>query len=146
MDFKLQIDPGALVNLPDVKERAISISVDPTNLVVKFGAEFNTTIDRSAVEKAEEMGDPRPAVYFPMGLSAAVQQLGRDTVCMVTSYQGLVKIDFNRDVEATVHPTDYTGKGGQTEGQQVQFRHLVLSMQNPSGLIAALNERTVAAR
>src|SRR5437879_4263090 len=127
MDYKLQMDPGALVNLPDVRPNATGIQVSDTELSVQFGPEFNATVERGTIAEVKLMDDPRPDVYFPMGVSAAVDRLGRDTLCIVTSHMGLVRIDFNREIAGRTCPTDYSGKGRpQEESAEVQFRSLIL--------------------
>jgi len=104
MDFNLRVDPGALVNLSNVKQATTGVHVTDSELAVDFGMDFTARINRSAIAGVEEVPDPRPAVFFPMGVTSAVDRLGRDTVCVITSYDGLVKVDFNREVEAEGRP------------------------------------------
>jgi hypothetical protein len=99
MHFNLRLDSGALVNLDGVKQAATGVDVTDSDLVVNLGTEFQANINRSSIARAEAFPDPRPGVYFPMGLSSAVNQIGPDTVCVVTSYDGLVKVDLNQQVE-----------------------------------------------
>jgi hypothetical protein len=99
MHFKLRVDPGALVNLPGVTATSAGVDVTDSELAVNLGPEFQAQISRTAIGSVEEFSDPRPGVYFPMGLSSAVNQIGPDTVCVVTSYDGLVKINLNQQVE-----------------------------------------------
>lgn len=215
MHFNLRLDPGALVNLDGVKQTATGVEVTDSELVVTLGAEFEANINRAAIARAEEFPDPRPGVYFPMGLSSAVNQIGPDTVCVVTSYDGLVRVDLNQQVEgkgrfiepmrpAGSRETDATpipappsgwrslirviavivalvilyellahGLGlwvlllivlliigliarnainasrersrraatASTERAPIQFRHLVVSVEDPQGFIGALNQR-----
>ncbi|HZU11428.1 MAG TPA: hypothetical protein VFB58_01195 [Chloroflexota bacterium] len=138
MKFSFAVDEGALVNLPDVTSRNIDVDVTSDQLVVHFGPEFNASIDRTRVASAEDMADPRPRVYFPMGISAAVEQLGRDTICVVTSYQGLVRINFDRAVNGTTVAPNYSGKASTEAGVDVQFGTLILSLEKPAEFIRAL--------
>lgn len=138
MKFSFTTDEGALVNLPDVTARNIDVDVTAGQLVVHFGPEFNASIDRSRVASAEEMADPRPRVFFPMGVSAAVEQLGRDTLCVVTSYHGLVQVRFDRQVDGTTVPPNYSGKASTGAGSEVQFGSLILSLEKPVEFIRAL--------
>ena len=112
MDFKLRVDSGALVNLADVKGNSAGIEVTDADLLVNLGTEFNAQLSRSAIAQAEPISDPRPTVYFPMGLSAAAEKLGRDTVCVVTSYDGLVKVDFNQEVQGEGRPARVRSHSG----------------------------------
>src|SRR5438445_9096968 len=104
MDFSLRLDPGALVNLDDVRGNASGVQVTDSDLIVNLGSEFNAQISRAAIDTVRPMDDPRPGVYFPMGLSAAAEKLGRDTVCIITSYDGLVEVDFNQEVQGEGRP------------------------------------------
>lgn len=104
MDFKLRLDPGALVNLDAVKGNSTGVQVTDSDLIVNLGSEFSAQVSRTAIDTVKPMDDPRPEIYFPMGLSAAAQALGRETVCIVTSYDGLVEVDFNQEVQGEGRP------------------------------------------
>jgi len=112
MDFNLRLDPGALVNLDGVKGNAAGVQVTDSDLVVNLGSEFAAQISRGAIDTVKAMDDPRPEVYFPMGVSAAAQKLGRDTVCIVTSYDGLVEVDLNQEVQGEGRPVAPRTGGG----------------------------------
>lgn len=112
MNFNLRIDSGALINLSGVTPEVTGVQVTDSELVVSLGQEFDAHINRSAITHAEPFPDPRPSVYFPMGLSSAVNQIGPDTVCVVTSYDGLVKVDLGQQVEGQgrfIEPTRPAG-------------------------------------
>lgn len=144
MDFAMKIDPGALVNLPDVKANDMSIQVTDSGLSVHFGPEFDAQIDRQSIKSAAIMEDPRPAVHLPIGISAAVERLGRGTVAIVTSLTGLVRIEFDRQVEGMVRPPDYTRGKAPRDAAPVQFDGMILSVQDPQGLVNALSGRVGA--
>lgn len=144
MDFAIRVDPGALVNVPDVKASDITVRVTDGELAVHFGPEFDTQIDRQSIKGAATMEDPRPGVHLPMGISAAVERLGRGTVAIVTSLSGLVHIELNRQVEGMVRPPDYTRGKAPRDPAPVQFDGLILSVQDPQGLVNALSGRVGA--
>jgi hypothetical protein len=141
MDFAMKLDPGALVNLPDVKQSDIMVRVTDSELAVRFGPEFDAHIDRGSIKSAVLMEDPRPAVNLPMGISAAVQRLGRETIAVVTGQTELVRIEFTRLVEGMVRPPDYSRGKAPSEAAPVQFNGLILSVQDPRGLVNALTSR-----
>jgi hypothetical protein len=145
MDFAMKIDPGALVNLPDVKASDMGVHVTDSELAVHFGPEFDTRIDRQSIKGAATMEDPRPAVHLPMGISAAVECLGRGTVAIITSLSGLVRIELDRQVEGMVRPPDYSRGKAPRDAAPVQFDGLILSVQDPQGLVNALSGRVGAA-
>jgi hypothetical protein len=89
-----------------VTPAAAGVQVTDSDLVVNFGTEFSAHVSRSAIAGVQPVADPRPGVYFPMGLSAAVDKLGRDTVCIVTSYTGLVQVDFRQEVQGEGRPVE----------------------------------------
>lgn len=141
MDFAMKIDQGALVNLPDVKQNDLTLSVTDSELYVHFGPEFDAHIDRGSIKSAALMEDPRPAVNLPMGISAAVEQLGRETVAIATSLSGLVRVEFIRQVEGMVRPPDYTRGKAPKDAAPVQFSAMILSVEDPQGLVNALSGR-----
>lgn len=145
MDFAMKIDPGALVNLPDVKASDTAVRVSDGELAVHFGPEFDAQIARQSIKTAATMDDPRPAVHLPMGISAAVECLGRGTVAIITSRSGLVRIEFDRQVEGMVRPPDYTRGKAPRDSAPVQFDELILSVQDPQGFVNALSNRVGAA-
>lgn len=144
MDFAMKVDPGALVNLPDVKASDMVVRVTDSQLTVHFGPEFDTQIDRQSIKSAATMEDPRPAVHLPMGISAAVERLGRSTIAIVTSLSGLVHIELNRQVEGMVRPPDYSRGKAPRDAAPVQFEGLIVSVQDPQGLVNALSGRVGA--
>lgn len=117
MDYRFQEDPGALVNLPRVKGKTLCAQVTDGELIVEFGPEFSARVNRSAISGAEEIADPRPEVYFPMGVSAAVDRLGRETLCVVTSHRGLVRVDFDHEVEGSGLPVSAPQSGAAPGGR-----------------------------
>lgn len=141
MDFAMKIDPGALVNVPDVKQSDMWVRVNDGELSVHFGPEFDTRVDRGSIKTAALMEDPAPAVHLPMGISAAVEKLGRETVAIITSHSGLVRIEFTRQVEGMVRPPDYSRGKAPAEAAPVQFDSVILSVQDPQGLVNALSGR-----
>lgn len=146
MDFKMRMDPGALVNLPDVKGRTITLRADDAELYLQFGEEFEAHIPRSSIAGTEQLADPRPTVFFPMGISAAVERFGRDTLCIVASHDGLVQVNFNGPVQGTTSPPNYMGKTRTiAEGSPIEFRSLILSLEDPQGFTQALAQRGSAA-
>ena len=145
MDFAMKIDPGALVNLPDVKSSDMAVHVTDSELAVHFGPEFDARIDRQSIRSAMLMADPRPAVHLPMGISAAVERLGRGTVAIITSQTGLVRVEFDRQVEGMVRPPDYSRGKAPRDAAPVQFDGMILSVQDPQGLVNALSGRASAA-
>jgi hypothetical protein len=141
MDFAMKVDPGALVNLPDVNGNDMAVTVTDSELTVHFGPEFDARIDRGSIKGATLMEDPRPAVHLPMGISAAVQTLGRETIAIITSLSGLVRIELTRQVEGMVRPPDYSRGKAPAEAMAVQFDGLILSVEDPQGLVNALSSR-----
>jgi hypothetical protein len=141
MDFAMKVDPGALVNLPDVKANDMMVRVTDNQLSVHFGPEFDAQIDRQSVKSASVIEDPRPAVHLPMGISAAVQRLGRETVAVITSLSGLVRIELHQQVQGMVRPPDYSRGKAPKDAAPVQFDGLILSVQDPQGLVNALTGR-----
>jgi hypothetical protein len=141
MDFAMKVDPGALVNLPDVNGNDMAVTVTDSELTVHFGPEFDARIDRGSIKGATLMEDPRPAVHLPMGISAAVQTLGRETIAIITSLSGLVRIELTRQVEGMVRPPDYSRGKAPDEAMAVQFDGLILSVEDPQGLVNALSSR-----
>ncbi|MBV9281143.1 MAG: hypothetical protein JOZ41_13760, partial [Chloroflexi bacterium] len=86
--------------------------------------------------------DPRPEVYLPLGISVAVEQLGRDTLVAIGSYANLVRLDLNRQVE--VHSTAAgLVQAMQPEGPMAALhpRHLILSLTDRDGFTRAVGER-----
>lgn len=146
MDFAMKVDPGALVNLPDVKSSDISVQVTDGELAVHFGPEFDARIPRQSIKNASSLENPAPAVHLPMGISAAVEQLGRETIAIVTAQSGMVRVEFDRQVEGMVRPPDYTRGKAPRDAAPVQFDGLILSLQDPQGFVNSLTGRTGAAR
>jgi hypothetical protein len=144
MDFAMKIDQGALVNVPDVKQNDMWVRVNDGELSVHFGPEFDARVDSGSVKSAALMDDPAPAVHLPMGISAAVEKLGRETVAIITSHSGLVRIEFTRQVEGMVRPPDYTNGKAVRDAAPVQFNSVILSVQDPQGLVNALSSRVGA--
>lgn len=111
MDFNLRVDPGALVNLEEVNPATAGVQVTDSDLIVNFGTEFSARVSRSAIAGVQPVADPRPGVYFPMGVSAAAEKLGRETVCIITSYTGLVQVDFRNEVQGEGRPIERRQEG-----------------------------------
>jgi hypothetical protein len=76
-----------------------------------------------------------------MGISAAVQRLGRETVAVITSLSGLVRIELHQQVQGMVRPPDYSRGKAPKDAAPVQFDGLILSVQDPQGLVNALTGR-----
>ena len=98
------------------------------------------------IREAQAMADPRPHIYFPLGASAAVDQLGRNTLVAIGSYDGLVMINFNRMVDGKVAPTG--GSASQRtalEQAPVRFEHLVIALEDREGFLQAVKEACAGA-
>jgi hypothetical protein len=142
MDYALRIDKNAQAMVPDVKGGKARVALDGSEICVTLGKELLFKTDVGLVSSAEQIADPRPTVYFTMGVSAAFDQMGRDTVAALGSHDGLVRLDFSRPVEGTVRPADLSPKGQPgPEPATIRFQHLILSMSDPAGFVQAVNDQ-----
>jgi hypothetical protein len=141
MDFNIRLDDTAQENLPGVSKRKSGVTVGDSDLSVQLGNDFEATIPLNRVEGAELLADPRPGVYLTMGISAAVENLGRDTVAVVGSYDGLVTVNFKEMVGSHVRPTGPTSNTSEKDegAGTIRFQHLILSLEQPEEFVNALN-------
>lgn len=141
MDFALSIDDDeAAVKAPNLRRGSSVLSIERDAITVRLGEELAFSTPLRSVQRAQLLPDPRPHIFLPLGVSAAAQQYGAETLCAIGSYEGLVRIDFTRTVEAEVRPPDLSMR--QTEAPSsatVGFSHLILSLEDPEACVAVLN-------
>lgn len=141
MEYKIAFDDNAQDYLPGMDLGDSSVELDDSVLAVRLGDEFEARLPVTSVSAVRSMPDPRPEVFLPPGLSAAMEQLGRDTVAVIGSYDGLIAIDFEEPVEARLNPTDSSSQGEPANAATVQFRHLILSLEDPQSFTTDLTKR-----
>jgi len=146
MDFKLRVDTEARTSLPDSNLNNSCVRITGSHLYVHLGEKFEARVDLAHVGKAQPVPDPQPQVYLPFGVSAAVETLGSDTLCVIGSREGLVALDFDQPVDTRTRPLDHPAADqSNLEDQTVRVQHLILSLEDPEGFVRALNE-TVGSR
>jgi hypothetical protein len=134
MDFAIRLDKDTKYVLPDLRQRDARVEVGQSELHVQLGYQFDLRTPIRDVTKVEPMADPEPSVFLPIGVSQAVEQLGRDTICVVGSQEGLVAVEFRDQVEAQVQPSRDAGPA------TIQMKRLILSLQDPDGFLKALQQ------
>ena len=142
MKFALRVDEDDARSLaPDLTAASSYVEITDSELEIHVGQELETSTPLSLVTSAEQLDDPRPEVFLPLGVSAAVEQLGRDTVSAVGAYDGLVAVRFREPIEADVRPIDYSpGDDVVPDASKVTFQRLVLSVENPAEFVQAINQ------
>ena len=142
MDYKVRLDDDANLYLSNVSSRNSGAELTDTDLCVQLGKEFEIRIALDMVAGAEPMADPRPEVYLPLGVSAAVDRLGRDTLAAIGSYDGLVIIHFKEMVDARVAPTGGSAAERTAADQApVKLQNLIVSLEDPEGFVSRVRER-----
>ncbi|GAC1645133.1 MAG: hypothetical protein NVS4B2_34700 [Chloroflexota bacterium] len=138
MDFPIAVDREARVMLPDLDLQGLSVALSPSALVVRFSHRFDAQVELSAIESVQAIPDPRPGSFLPMGVSAAVNTLGSDTIAVLGSHDGLVQIDFREAVPAhVVAPDNAPGGGVRAADGTIGMRRLIVSLQEPGAFIEA---------
>jgi hypothetical protein len=143
MNFKLRIDDQAGSYLPGVTSGNSGVELTASELSVRLGRELELEVDLPSVARATPVSNLEPEVFLPLGVSAAVERFGRDAVAAIGSHEGLVLLDFHRDVDARTLTAD-AAAGDPKSGEQatIQIRHLILSLEDPEGFVQAVNDQS----
>ena len=141
MDFPMLIEDAARENLPNVSARNSAATISDTELYIHLGELFELRVDLAQVAGAREIEDPRPTVYLPVGVSAAVERFDEQTLSVIGSLDGLVMVDFTEAVDAQKIVPDHPDTAGDSGPRQIEVRHLILSMKDPQGFIEALIQK-----
>ena len=142
MDFAIAIDKDACANLPGLDPKDARVELNDSSLAVHFGERFDADVDLAAITEARHMPDPRPQTYLTMGVSAAVNTMGVDTVSVLGSHEGLLEIGFRDLVQAHVPPPRGTPNSEEGTGDgTIMMRHLIVNLEDPDGFLRALDER-----
>lgn len=143
MDFTFRRLEGSSAFDQDQIMGEASISVDSSGLIVSAGTLFSAYIPIGDVTGGVHMPDPRPTIQLPLGLSATPSQWGRHMLCLLSAYDGLVRLDFRRTI-STGTPGTSTKTTGDSE--TIEFDHLLLSLADPDRFLDALNAAKRSAR
>lgn len=142
MNFKVRIDDEARAFLPGVSSRNSKVELSDSELRISVGKELETRVDLTSVAQVRSIPNPEPEVFLPLGISAAVEQFGRDTVAAIGSHEGFVLLDFHRTIEArTLTAAAAAGEAKTSEQATIPVRHLILSLEEPATFVDAMNER-----
>ena len=143
MDFKLRMDDAARANLADLKLDQSTLQLTDSDLLFKFGTDFEVSVPLTSVAGAEVIPNPEPEVFLPHGVSEAVDKLGRETIAAIGAQDGLVAIDFKEPVEARTRPPDTHADEGSAESgsQSVTLRRLIVSPADPEAFAQAVWDR-----
>jgi hypothetical protein len=142
----MPVDDEARSIIPDLAAAGPVLEVTETQVSLRFGALLQFEVPRGLVRGASLLPDPRPAVFLPPGVSAAVELLGRDTVAAVASHEGLVRLDFSQPIEARTRPigdtpgTDEYAEEDAPESQPsgestLRLQHLIIAVDEPEALV-----------
>lgn len=146
MEYKVQLDDDANLYLSGANSRNSGAELTGSDLCVQLGKEFEIRVGLDTVAGVEQMADPRPEVYLPLGVSAAVDRLGRDTLAAIGSYDGLVIIHFKEMVDARVAPTGGSAAERTAADQApVKLQNLIVSLEDPEGFVSRLKEQVGSA-
>ncbi|HEX8917869.1 MAG TPA: hypothetical protein VF898_05175 [Chloroflexota bacterium] len=144
MDFQMVIDDAARTNLPGVSARNSAATVSDTELEVHLGDLFELHAGRGQVAAAQQIDDPKPTVFLPLGVSAAAERFADQTIAVIGSHEGLVMVDFTDTVDARKVVPEHDDSESDSGPRGIQVRHLILSLKDPQGFVEALGQRASA--
>lgn len=117
------------------------LSLGGGTLAVGVGSLLHLKVGVGTIMGAIPVPDPRPTIVLPAGLSVMNQQWGRDMLCVITSYDDLVRIDFREEVKAAIRlpNSDAVIELDSPASQTIKVKHLLLSLEKLDEFLAALH-------